>query len=122
MQPLLAKLQSLSTVSVNGVDYTGDSIHISNDGQTLHITGVRDTVLNISKLPELNIEIHGDVEQLKIGQGDLTCRDVTGDVKTGQGDVQCNNVTGDVKTGQGNIQATSVAGNAKTGMGNITCN
>lgn len=120
MKPLLASIKSSSTIIIiNGQTYVGDAVAMSDDGNTITISGVSNQTLNIRNMPNIDIVIHGDVDTLEMSQGNVTCNDVHGNAKTGQGDIDCRDVTGNVRSSQGNIKANNVGGDVKTSMGNI---
>lgn len=120
MKPLLINLATTAKVTINGVEYTGDSISLSNAGDTLTVHNVTgNQTICTNKMPKLDIVVNGNVDHLEMAQGDLTCQQVNGDAKTSQGDINCGDVTGNVKSSQGNIKANNVGGSVKTSMGNI---
>lgn len=119
-----------SKVTVNKQTYSGRNIKVVNgkvivDGndvtpieKEIHIT-VEGSLENLDVDACSSIKISGDVQSVKSGAGDVSCRDVGGNVSTGSGDVECGNVNGDVETGAGDVRAGNVGGSIKTGAGDI---
>ena len=120
----------MSTIIINGNRYNGDNITVRNnkviidgkdmtpDSKEINITvegNVEDLDIDYCN----NIEINGNVNNLRSGSGDVTCNDVQNGVQTGSGDVDCTNINGYVQTGSGDVNAETITGSVKTGSGNI---
>lgn len=120
-------------ISINGKSFFGSNISIS--GNKIIIDGKNVTpnekVINIvvnGNIDNLEVdacdklEIHGDVNKLRNGSGDVECGDIKGDVTSGSGNIICKgNVAGKLQTGSGDVECGEVKGDATTSSGNITC-
>lgn len=104
-----------STITINGKVYSGSSVSISNGD--IYIDG--NNQLNISSEPVVNIEIHGDVEELETQSGDVRCRNI-GELVTTSGDVSCSDVAGSIRTVSGDVNCANVGGNIKTVSGDVS--
>jgi hypothetical protein len=116
-------------IIINGVDVTPETI--PDNGFTVTIGT---NTYNFSG--NITVETAGDVEDVMVTAGDVTCRDVKNvSVSTGEvtcqsvgrsvtvttGDVTCRgNIGGDVKTNVGDIKCSGgISGNASTNIGDI---
>ena len=104
----------MSTIRINGVTVTGNSISVQNgvikvDGHTVDI--------NTAELTTLKIEVTGGLASLAC-DGDVTCQDVGGNVRAA-GNVHSANVNGDVDAG-GSVSCGEVAGSIDAG-GSVRC-
>jgi hypothetical protein len=85
------------------------------------------TFITIDGLPvvgddvEINIEVNGDVESITLGNGTITCANVTNGINTVSGDVNCENVFGNIGTTSGDITCDDVSGNVNTISGDVDC-
>jgi len=97
-------------VVVNGKEYAGKTVELKIvvDGEDVGIC--------VDK--EINIEVHGDVDEIHTASGDVKANNV-GKVKTVSGDVHCDDVSGDVTTVSGDVKANSIHGKVKTISGDI---
>lgn len=105
----------MSSVSINGVKYSGNNIVIN--GTSIIIDGN-----NVSFKDEkiVNIVIIGDVQKIDIDSCEsLSVKGNAGSINTVSGDVQCGNVNGDVKTVSGDVSCGYIAGNVKTVSGDV---
>jgi hypothetical protein len=68
----------------------------------------------------LKIEWEGEVADLTVSAGDVSCGDVRGNVKASAGNVKCGDVGGDVKSSAGNVNCEKVSGSVKATCGNVT--
>lgn len=107
--------RGVSSLTVNGTTYFGNSIQISN-GRVL-VDGKE--VADHAGSPKIEVNIHGDVDTIEAGSGDVRVNGNAGVIRTGSGDVECRDVAGTVTTGSGNVRCSAIAGNASTGSGNI---
>ena len=104
----------MSTISINGQDYSGRNIIIRN-GNVI-IDGRKVT----SEDKVINIVITGDIQDLTVDSCDrVTVHGNVNSLETTSGDVSCHNV-GDVKTISGDVDAQLIEGNVKTVSGDIT--
>jgi DUF4097 and DUF4098 domain-containing protein YvlB len=122
----------MSTININGISFTGNSIRVNNG--KVYIDG--DEVTPTEK--QINIQISGDVDNIDVDACDSIR--ITGNVNTVQlssgsveisGNVGCNlktssgniridgNVIGDIKTVSGNVKANEITGDVKTVSGSI---
>ena len=112
---ILNKLKNL--VRVNGTSYNNTKTLQIRDGQVIINGEVQNQIIG----HEVNVEVHGDVEVLNNGAGDIKVNGQAGSVKTGSGDIQCGDVTGNVRTGSGDVDVKGpVGGSVKTGSGDVT--
>jgi len=101
-------------VVIDGKEFTGNNIQIRNnkvivDGKT------QDGEL----VGDVNVTVHGDVELLENGAGDVTAHNVH-ELSTGSGDVKCGDVSGSIKTGSGDVVCGKVSGSIRTGSGDVS--
>lgn len=105
----------MSSVSINGVNYSGRNITIS--GNKVYIDGVDNT----PESKNISIVVNGDLESLKADNCNTI--EVTGSVmalNTISGDVKVGgNVDGSVKTMSGDVLCGSVGGNISTMSGDV---
>lgn len=85
-----------TVVMVDGVPFHANDVHIS-------------------------IVVHGDVESIWLGSGDIHCENVTGSITTVSGDVNCEDVGGSVNTTSGDVDSGDVNGNINTVSGDVEC-
>lgn len=124
-------LKSGSSITVDGVSYSGSNITINNGVVT--VDGVDQTqtlghkidvavVGNVEfiKNGSGKVKVSGSVNSVQAGSGDVEAGYVTGSVNTGSGNVKCGDVGGDVKTGTGDVVCRDVTGNVKSSTGNVT--
>jgi hypothetical protein len=100
-------------ININGRNFKGKSVVI--DGQKITIDGV-DQPGSIEG--DLVITIHGDVDSVQSGRGDVNCQKVN-NVSTVSGDVECGDVTGNVSTISGDIDCVGIEGNVSTVSGDV---
>jgi len=103
-------------IIVNGSEYSGNNIVISNnkiiiDGNDVTPDSKIIEIKIDSDINELKvdccdkIEINGNVYSVKTQSGDVDISgDVSGSIKTMSGDVDCGNVTGSISTMSGDIK------------------
>ena len=118
---MIATLEEITNISVNGEDCLGDSIDVDDEFVTITTLNSKSNQnkIHIGGQRELEIIIHGNVQEVVTKRGNVSCNDVYGNVKVQSGNIECDNVKGDVKTSTGNITAKKVHGDIKTGIGNI---
>ena len=102
-------------VVINGETYHGTSISVTD--KTVIVDG---EVISTEGFPEVNIEVTGNIETLKVP----SCNEcvINGDINTlstVSGDVDANGITGDVSTVSGDVVASEIGGNVKTISGNV---
>jgi hypothetical protein len=84
-------------VVIDGKEFKGSNISIS--GNRVVVDGVtQDGEL----VGDINITVHGDVELLESGSGNVKAENV-GSINTGSGDVECYTVGGSIRTGSGDV-------------------
>jgi len=118
-----ALLTEPTQISINGEEFFGDSVELDDEFVTITTssnTKVKPTKIFAGDKQELEIVIHGNVKEVVVKNGNVSCHDVSGDVTVQAGNINCDHVGGDVKTGTGNIIAKKVRGDLKTGIGNIS--
>lgn len=104
----------MSTISINGQDYSGRNIVIRN-GNVI-IDGRKVT----SEDKVINIVVTGDIQDLTVDSCDsVTVHGNVNSLQTTSGDVSCHNV-GDVKTVSGDVEAQVIEGNVRTVSGDIS--
>lgn len=119
-----------SNITINGKQYAGDRLNIINgkvliDGEIVTINDktinivVNGDVLGLEVDVANDIEITGNVGNLKSGSGDVKCSTVAGNVQTGSGDVTSSVIYGNVNTGSGDVLCNQITGPIKTGSGKV---
>ena len=120
----------MHNININGDTYSGNDIIVINnrvlidgkdktpDAKEITIT-VSGNVNNLSVDYCKEINIVGDVDELKTTSGNVYCTDVTGGITTTSGDVQCRDVSGDVSTTSGDVSTSLISGNVKTVSGDV---
>jgi hypothetical protein len=109
-------IRSGSTITINGVEYTGNNIVINNGNVT--IDGKHQS--QFINQPTIIIQVFGDVGSIQSSSGDVSVRGtVSGGITTASGDIECGDVTGSVKTVSGDILCGEISGNVSTVSGDI---
>jgi hypothetical protein len=103
-----------SSISVNGVRYSGNNITITND--KVIIDGVEQSQTLVGPI---TVNVEGNCGDIETGSGDVNVSGSSGNVQTGSGKVKCQDVKGNVQTGSGNVNCGKVSGNVRTGSGDI---
>lgn len=110
---------NMSIISINGVNYSGNNIIISNGKVVINGKDVTPDSKDINIKVEGNIdklvvdscnkiEITGAVLDIKTQSGDIDISgSVTGSISTMSGDIDCGNVGGSIKTMSGDIKHRS---------------
>lgn len=101
-------------VVIDGREFTGGNISIVNGKVT--VDGV---VQDGQLVGDVKIDIHGDVERLEAGAGNVTVSGACGQVSTMSGNIECGNVSGNVKTMSGDVTCGTVGGGVSTMSGDI---
>lgn len=102
-------------IRVNGVEYRGNTITVTNDG--IKIDGK--TVNFVER--DIKVEVIGDIETLEVGAGHTQVSGSVRSLRTGSGDVYVAGDAGSVSTGSGDVDIDgSVSGDVHTGSGDIT--
>jgi uncharacterized protein YjbJ (UPF0337 family) len=109
-----ARITSNSRITIDGRDFVGRSVQIN--GNKVIIDGVEQTG---SLVGPVSVTIHGNVEKIETGSGDVITTGGAGSISTESGDIRCGNVNGDVKTTSGDVTCDKIAGNVKTVSGDI---
>lgn len=113
----ICKFKSSGTVTINGVDYVGGSVVISNGDVTIDGKIVSD----ITNTKIINITIEGSTGDIDLKSGTVIVKGDCGDISTQSGDVDISNdCKGDVSTMSGDVEAYSILGKVKTMSGDIT--
>jgi len=122
---IIASLAESTNISVNGKEFFGDSVELDDQFVTVHTTDTKPSKHNkmfVGNQQELEIIIHGNVNEVTTNSGNVKCHDVLGNVTVDAGNVKCDNVGGNIKVDAGNINAKKIRGNVKTDIGNISIN
>lgn len=107
-------IKTSSRVVINGKSFMGNDIQINNGKvyvDNFQLSGVLSS--------PIKVEVHGNVEYLETGSGDVDARSI-GKIKTGSGDVTCGDVIGNITTGSGDVECGRVSGNISTGSGDVS--
>lgn len=102
-------------VTIDGRDFVGRNVVINGDGDVI-VDGVKQAG---SLVGNISIVVHGDVESISNGSGDIKVSGSAGAVKTVSGDVECGDVGGSVQTVSGDIGCGVVHGSVKTVSGDV---
>ena len=112
-------INNMGTISINGVNYSGNNIVISNGKVVINGKDVTPDSKEINIKVEGNIdksvvdscnkvEVTGDISDIKTQSGDINISgNVNGSVSTMSGDIDCGNVGGSIKTMSGDIKHRS---------------
>jgi len=105
----------MSTITINGNTYSGNSIVISN-GKVI-ING--NDVTPDGK--EINITVHGNIEDLKVDNcNQVLVNGNSKNISTKSGDINVTgNVEGSIQTMSGDVECLDVSGSVSTMSGNI---
>lgn len=105
----------MASVTINGRTVTGKNISIR--GKQVTVDG---EIVSGDSLPNVTIEIHGDVERIDVDACDkLTVNGQAGAVSVVSGNVCCGDVGGSVQTVSGSVACRDVGGNVSTTSGSI---
>lgn len=124
-----------TTTTINGKQYSGRNITITND--LIIIDGViqTDNIVNVKKIDIVvegsvkslhttsgTVRISGNATDVSTTSGDVFCSEsVLGDIKTTSGDVDIQgNVSGKVETVSGDVKCQTIGGNVKTVSGDVS--
>lgn len=127
MKKVLTKLLNLffkskSTIKINGIQYSGKSIQLIQDGDKLTVVvDGQELSSELSKEIKITIDSSSDIDKIE-SYSDLSvnCNNIGGDVHTMSGDVRCSgNINGSVKTMSGDVEAHFIAGKVETMSGDI---
>lgn len=104
-----------STTTINGKTYEGSSVSIIGD--KVIVDGIeQDTVEG----KNITIEIHGDVESIETGSGDVSAQNVNGYIKTASGDIDVQgDIEGNVSTMSGDVSVSEIGGSVSTMSGDV---
>lgn len=110
------KNKAKGQININGQSFVGNNITVTNN--EVLIDGKPVTLA--TKTFNLEINIHGDCEDVDNGSGKLNITGNTKNVDSGSGSVNIGgNVNGSIDTGSGSVVCGSVSGNIKTGSGSV---
>lgn len=105
----------MSIIRINGVNISGNSIHVRN-GSVL----VDGKIVETGDAKHIRIEVDGSIERLNADSCDsITVSGSAGSVSTMSGDVTCGNVEGAVSTMSGDIRCGNIGGSVSTMSGDI---
>lgn len=105
---------SSNNVQINGNNYSGSNVVISNGKVTIDGQLQTDSFAG-----DIRINISGNVEKVETNTGDVQCESA-GSVNTSTGDVKANSITGNVKTSTGDVSAKIIHGSVKTSTGDVS--
>lgn len=105
---------SSNNIQINGKNYSGSNIVISNGKVTIDGQLQADSFTG-----DIQINISGNVEKVETSTGDVQCESA-GSVNTSTGDVKANEIAGNVKTSTGDVTAKMIHGSVKTSTGDIS--
>ena len=123
----------MGLVTINGVTYSGNNIIVKNnlimiDGVDLtpeakEITITANGHINLIQTDLCKeINVSGNVENIRTESGDIHCTHVGGNVITTSGNVECDTVIGNVGTTSGDVRAKVINGSVSTVSGDIKHN
>lgn len=111
----LKRLRNMSSIRINGVTISGNSIQVKNG--SIFVDG---SVVDTGDAKQIRIEVDGSIERLNADACDsITVSGSAGSVSTMSGDVKCGNVDGSVKTMSGDVRCGSIGGSVSTMSGDI---
>ncbi len=107
---------SANSITINGKVFKGNNVSMRNG--VVIIDGVEQGE-DFSKEQIINVEIHGNVDELSTGSGNVTTLSAKS-VKTGSGNISVSgSIEGDASTVSGDIDSDIIKGNASSMSGNI---
>jgi hypothetical protein len=120
----------MSSVIINGVKYTGNSVVVKNnkviiDGIEIKSYANAVTITVEGDVEELTVDfcdslvVSGNVGSLNTQSGNVKCKDVIGNLNLTSGDVECGNIEGSVQTLSGDIKCRNIGGGVHTSSGDI---
>ena len=105
----------MSTVRINGVTFSGNSVSIKNG--KVSIDG---EVIDTGTEKNIRIEVTGNIEKINADACDsISVSGTAGPITTMSGDVTCGNVDGSVSTMSGDVRCGVVCGSVSTMSGDI---
>jgi hypothetical protein len=107
-----------SHIQIGNRSFKGNNVSIV--GRTVIIDGVKQDDLVIKQGHVINVEVHGNVESITSGSGDVIAQNV-GNLTTGSGEVKCHTVSGNVRTSSGEIECSDIMGDVETSSGDVSC-
>jgi hypothetical protein len=132
IKSLFRKNSGASSIIINGVSYSGESVTINND--KIIIDG---KPVDMPDGKKIEVTVQGDLRSLQLTNGIVNAQgligdigmqngtvnaaaDIKGGISLGNGKVICNDVYADVNVDMGSIKASTIHGSASTKMGNIS--
>jgi hypothetical protein len=116
MLKFLKRLRKMSSIRINGVTISGNSIQVKNGA--VFVDGA---VVDTGTAKNIRIEVEGNIERLNADACDsISVAGYAGSVTTMSGDVTCGNVEGSVSTMSGDVRCRSIGGSVSTMSGDIT--
>lgn len=104
-----------SSVSINGVPYSGHNVSIYGDKIVIDGKEV-DSITSKT----ITVTVNGDCESVETASGDISVEgSVHGGVETVSGDIKCGDIMGQASTVSGDISCRVLNGNASTLSGDI---
>lgn len=105
----------MSSVTINGVNYSGSNISIN--GTSIKIDGKE---VSKKDVLQISIVVHGNIDNLNVDTCDiLTVKGQVNNLETISGDVECYDVNGNIRTVSGDVKCKAVTGNITTVSGDI---
>jgi hypothetical protein len=115
MFKFLRQNRNMSSIRINGVTISGNSIQVKNG--SIFVDG---KVVETGDAKQIRIEVDGSIERLNADSCDsITVSGSAGSVSTMSGDVTCGNVEGAVSTMSGDIRCGNIGGSVSTMSGDI---
>lgn len=115
MLKFLKRLRNMSSLRINGVTVSGNSIQVKNG--SIFVDG---NVVDAGDAKQIRIEVTGNIESINADACDsITVSGHSGPISTLSGDVKCGNVDGSVKTMSGDVRCGSIGGSVSTMSGDI---
>lgn len=116
MKLFSGKTTKETKVTIDGRDFVGRSITITDDGKVV----VDGKVVEGTLVGPVSVTIHGDVERVESVSGQVSIEGSAGNVQTTSGDVEVNHsVLGSVKTVSGDVKANTIGGSVNTVSGDV---
>jgi len=107
------------SISINNNKIIVDGIDVTPESKEINIQ-VNGNIENLSVDYCNQINVVGDVENIKSTSGNVNCKNVKNSIQTTSGDVECEgDCNGNILTTSGKVKANKIFGNVSTISGNI---